>query len=252
MAEALHIDRDRLLLSPPDRKVPERFWQDGRAAPKGRAGRLHHRPPRLLEHRPSRRPRRARSASGFGSSDRLGDRAFRRHAPARERILDLGTGPGTLLLAALDVWPDATGLGIDVSRQRFVLCVGQCPPPWVRGAAQAARSATGRKAWTRASTSFCATRPMSPRAPSLAAGSGNSSRTRPCSPARRASMPIASLAPQLPRLLNQGGLAAVEIGPDQASGRDRACWLAMGSQARVANDFADRPRAVLLTWAATK
>ena len=26
MAEALHIDRDRLILSPPDRKVPDRFW----------------------------------------------------------------------------------------------------------------------------------------------------------------------------------------------------------------------------------
>src|SRR3954454_8195177 len=26
MAEALHIDRDKLLLSPPDRKVPQRFW----------------------------------------------------------------------------------------------------------------------------------------------------------------------------------------------------------------------------------
>jgi len=31
------------------------------------------------------------------------------------RILDLGTGPGTLLLAALDQWPGATGLGIDAS-----------------------------------------------------------------------------------------------------------------------------------------
>ena len=36
---------------------------------------------------------------------------------APQRILDLGTGPGTLLLAALDVWPDATGLGIDLSRR---------------------------------------------------------------------------------------------------------------------------------------
>ena len=26
MAEALGIDRDRLILSPPDRAVPERFW----------------------------------------------------------------------------------------------------------------------------------------------------------------------------------------------------------------------------------
>lgn len=34
-------------------------------------------------------------------------------APAR--ILDLGTGPGTLLLAALDQWPDAHGIGVDAS-----------------------------------------------------------------------------------------------------------------------------------------
>lgn len=30
-------------------------------------------------------------------------------------ILDLGTGPGTLLLAALAQWPDARGVGVDVS-----------------------------------------------------------------------------------------------------------------------------------------
>src|SRR4029077_11342513 len=35
--------------------------------------------------------------------------------PGPRRILDLGTGPGTLLLAALDEWPNATGLGIDAS-----------------------------------------------------------------------------------------------------------------------------------------
>lgn len=32
-----------------------------------------------------------------------------------QHILDLGTGPGTLLLAALAEWPQATGLGIDAS-----------------------------------------------------------------------------------------------------------------------------------------
>lgn len=30
-------------------------------------------------------------------------------------IVDLGTGPGTLLLAALDLWPNARGMGIDAS-----------------------------------------------------------------------------------------------------------------------------------------
>lgn len=38
---------------------------------------------------------------------------FGPRAPAK--ILDLGTGPGTLLLAALDQWPAARGLGIDAS-----------------------------------------------------------------------------------------------------------------------------------------
>lgn len=32
-----------------------------------------------------------------------------------KRVLDLGTGPGTLLLAALAEWPEAHGLGIDAS-----------------------------------------------------------------------------------------------------------------------------------------
>jgi len=40
---------------------------------------------------------------------------FGDRSPAR--ILDLGTGPGTLLLAALDQWPDATGIGVDASEE---------------------------------------------------------------------------------------------------------------------------------------
>src|ERR1044072_3561581 len=38
---------------------------------------------------------------------------FGARGPAR--ILDLGTGPGTLLLAALDPWPEATGRGVGAS-----------------------------------------------------------------------------------------------------------------------------------------
>jgi release factor glutamine methyltransferase len=56
-----------------------------------------------------------------------------------------------------------------------------------------------------------------------------------------------AVAPQLPLLLNEGGLAAIEIGQDQAKsvtkllGRD-------GLRSRIAKDLGDRDRAVLLTW----
>jgi release factor glutamine methyltransferase len=56
-----------------------------------------------------------------------------------------------------------------------------------------------------------------------------------------------ALAPQLPRLLNPGGLAAVEIGQGQAAATS-ALLARDGLRARVAEDLAGRPRAVLLTW----
>ena len=39
---------------------------------------------------------------------------------APRKIVDLGTGPGTLLLAALSQWPDAQGIGIDASPDALV------------------------------------------------------------------------------------------------------------------------------------
>jgi release factor glutamine methyltransferase len=116
MAEALHIDRDRLLLSPPDRKVPDRFWDMVKRRFEGEpvayiTGRRAfwnielHVGPGVLVPRPDSE---VLIASAIEHFDGTG---------GPSRILDLGTGPGTLLLAALDIWPDATGLGIDVSRQ---------------------------------------------------------------------------------------------------------------------------------------
>jgi release factor glutamine methyltransferase len=57
-----------------------------------------------------------------------------------------------------------------------------------------------------------------------------------------------ALAPQLPQLLNPGGLAAVEIGPSQA---DAVVDLLArdGLSARLAQDLGSRDRVVLLTWA---
>ncbi len=51
-------------------------------------------------------------------SETLIDAAIARFgAEGPAAILDLGTGPGTLLLAALDQWPGARGLGVDRSEE---------------------------------------------------------------------------------------------------------------------------------------
>lgn len=47
---------------------------------------------------------------------------FGARAPCR--ILDLGTGSGALLLAAMAEWPDARGIGIDASREALAVARG--------------------------------------------------------------------------------------------------------------------------------
>jgi release factor glutamine methyltransferase len=245
MAEALHIDRDKLILSPPDRAVPKRFWTMVKRRTKGEpiayiTGRRAfwnidlHVGPGVLVPRPDSEVLIASAIEHFDANGAPG------------RILDLGTGPGTLLLAALDVWPQATGLGIDVSRRalsyasanarrlgfekRLKFKVGNwaegitesfdlilCNPPYV---AEGAELGPGVREYEPDEALFAGEKGLDA---------------------------YAELAPQLPQLLNKPGLAAVEIGHDQAKAvppllaRD-------GLRARVAHDFGDRPRAVLLTW----
>ena len=245
MAEALHIDRDKLILSPPDRDVPKRFWTMVKRRKAGEpvayiTGRRAfwnidlHVGPGVLIPRPDSEVLIASAIEHFEGSE------------GPKRILDLGTGPGTLLLAALDVWPKATGIGIDVARsalsyasansrrlgfetrakwklgnwakglaEKFDLIL--CNPPYI---AESAELGPG-------------VREFEPDE-ALVAGEEGLDAYR-------------VLAPQLPRLLAPGGLSAVEIGADQAGAVTRL--LARdGLKARVAHDLADRPRALLLTW----
>jgi len=244
MAEALHIDRDKLILSPPDREVPKRFWiMVGRRAEgepiayiTGRRAFWNidvHVGPGVLVPRPDSE---VLIASAIEHFERM-------NGP--ERILDLGTGPGTLLLAALDIWPNATGVGIDVSRRalsyasanarrlgfdgRLKFRIGNwaeglnenfdlilCNPPYI---AEGAELGPGVREFEPDEALFAGEHGLD---------------------AYRA------LAPQLPRLLNKDGFAAVEIGPDQSEAVT-ALLARDGLDATVANDLADRPRAVLLT-----
>lgn len=245
MAEALHIDRDRLLLAPPDRRVPERFWDMVGRRLEGEpvayiTGRRAfwdielHVGPGVLVPRPDSEVLIASAIEHFEGTAGPG------------RILDLGTGPGTLLLAALDIWPDASGLGIDLSRQalsyasanarrlgfeartkfmqgnwaaglaeRFDLIL--CNPPYIAENAELERGV----------------REFEPDE-ALFAGSEGLDAYR-------------ELAPQLPRLLNRAGLAAIEIGSDQAEAVT-ALLARDGLGAKAAKDLAGRDRALLLIW----
>ena len=245
MAEALHIDRDKLILSPPDRQVPKRFWEmiERRKAGEPIAyitGRRAfwdielHVGPGVLVPRPDSEVLIASAIAHFDGSG------------GPKRVLDLGTGPGTLLLAALDIWPAATGIGIDVSRQalsyaaanarrlgfdnRLRLTLGN----WAEGISE------------RFDLILC-------NPPYIADGANLGPGVREFEPdealfaGKEGLDAYRALAPQLPRLLNKGGLAAVEIGPEQA-GLVTALLARDGLESRVAQDLAGRDRAVLLNW----
>jgi release factor glutamine methyltransferase len=245
MAEALHIDRDRLLLSPPDRAVPERFWAMVKRRSEGEpvayiTGRRAfwnielHVGPGVLVPRPDSE---VLIASAIEHFDGTG---------GPKRILDLGTGPGTLLLAALDMWPEATGLGIDVSRQALSYASANARRLGFEGRVKLLQGNWAAGLLEKFDLILC-------NPPYIAEGAELGRGVREFEPdealfaGREGLDAYRELAPQLPRLLNRGGLAAIEIAPDQFE--PVSCLLARdGLTARQANDLAERPRAVLLTW----
>lgn len=245
MAEALHIDRDKLILSPPDRPVPDRFWQMVERRKAGEpiayiTGRRAfwnielHVGPGVLIPRPDSEVLIASAIEHFEGRD-----------PPR-RILDLGTGPGTLLLAALDIWPEATGLGIDQSRKalsyasanarrlgferRVELELGD----WAKGIDQ------------RFDLILC-NPPYIADDAALGAGVREFEPDEALFAGREGLDAYRVLAPQLPSLLDKDGLAAVEIGFDQG-GAVSKLLADDGLQVRLALDVGGRDRAVLLTW----
>jgi release factor glutamine methyltransferase len=245
MAEALHIDRDRLLLAPPDRKVPQRFWDMVKRRSEGEpvayiTGRRAfwnielHVGPGVLVPRPDSEALIASSIEHFEGT------------AGPKRILDLGTGPGTLLLAALDIWPDAAGLGIDVSRQALSYASANA-----RRLRFEARTKLLQGNWAAGLLEkfdlILCNPPYIADDAELGPGVREYEPDEALFAGREGLDAYRELAPQLPRLLNRGGLAAIEIAPDQAE-VVTALLARDGLRARTADDLAGRPRAILLTW----
>ena len=245
MAEALHIDRDRLLLAPPDRQVPERFWDMVKRRSEGEpvayiTGRRAfwnielHVGPGVLVPRPDSEVLIASAIEHFEGGG------------GPKRILDLGTGPGTLLLAALDIWPEATGLGIDVSRQALSYASANARRLGFDSRMKLTQGNWAAGLIEKFDLILC-NPPYVPVDADLGPGVREYEPDEALFAGNEGLDAYRALAPQLPRLLNAGGLAAVEIGADQAEAVTRL--LARdGLQARIAHDLAGRPRAVLLTW----
>jgi release factor glutamine methyltransferase len=245
MAEALNIDRDKLILSPPNRTVPDRFWKmverRGEGEPiayiTGRRAFWNielHVGPGVLVPRPDSEVLIVSAIEHFDGTE------------GPKRILDLGTGPGTLLLAALDIWPKATGLGIDVSRRAMSYASANARR---LGFEQRVKWSQGNWAdglLEKFDLILC-------NPPYIADDADLGPGVREYEPdealfaGREGLDAYRELAPQLPRLLERGGLAAIEIGFDQAEAVT-ALLARDGLRADVAYDLGNRPRCLLLTW----
>lgn len=164
---------------------------------------------------------------------------FRAGAPPR-RILDLGTGSGALLLAALDVWRDAKGTGVDISEA--ALAVARDNAVLTRMADRVefrqgdwAEKIDGRFDVILANPPYISKNAMLPRdvlhhEPHLALFAGVDG----LDAYRR-------LAPQIGGLLMPGGIAAIEIGFDQGESAAEL-FRAQGLTVAIRHDLAGRDR----------
>ncbi|WBH18313.1 peptide chain release factor N(5)-glutamine methyltransferase [Sphingomonas radiodurans] len=163
--------------------------------------------------------------------------------PGPRAILDLGTGSGALLLAALDQWPDATGVGIDAS-----------PAALAIAARNAERIAPGR-----ATASAGGWKGTGRRFDLVLCNPPYVSIDAEIPPEVSAFEPASALfagpdglddyhriAPLLGAQLAPGGVACIEIGSDQRDAAS-AIFAAAGLTVAVRQDLAGLDRCLIVT-----
>jgi release factor glutamine methyltransferase len=159
------------------------------------------------------------------------------------RVLDLGTGPGTLLLAALAEWPEAQGLGIDASET----ALGYARDNAARlGMADRAELRAGD--WANGLDGQFDLILCNP--PYIGTGEGLGPEVREHEPAEALFAGTDGLddyrriVPDLPRLLAPGGVAAIEIGWTQGAAVS-ALVRAAGLAPAIRQDLGGRDRVVI-------
>ena len=159
------------------------------------------------------------------------------------RILDLGTGSGALLLAALTEWPAATGLGIDASSAALAVAARNAERLGLAG-----RAAFRVGDWGQVLTERFALILCNPPYVESDAELAPEVRREPASALFAGPDGLddyRQLVPQLPGLLAPRGVAVVEIGWTQAAAV-LALAVAAGLRGEVRQDLAGRDRCVVI------
>jgi release factor glutamine methyltransferase len=184
-----------------------------------------------------------------------------------KRILDLGTGSGALLIAALVVWPEAEGLGLDRSAEALFVAIrnaqkhvntpiafvgsgpAELPPQREnRRFAKFIQSDWRKRGWRKYLGSFDLILANPPYVEDDA----------PIAPEVRGWEPKGALfaggdglddyrilMPELPKLLTEEGIAIFEIGATQAAAVTEIARQS-GLTAELRRDLGARPRALVL------
>lgn len=166
------------------------------------------------------------------------------HRPSPQRILDLGTGSGALLLAALSLWPKAEGIAIERSPE--ALAVARANAARHAPCASILEGDWTKEGWAEGLGKFDLVLSNPPYVEEDA----------PLDLSVRAHEPASALfsgpegmndyrllVPKLPDLLAPDGVAIVEIGWQQAAAVS-ALAQGAGMSAQVHHDLAGRERAV--------
>ena len=162
-------------------------------------------------------------------------------------ILDLGTGSGALLLAALSEWPAATGLGIDASAAALAVAGRNAERLGLAGRAVFRPGNWGQGLTGRFDLILC-------NPPYVETGAELAADVRDHEPASALFAGPEGLddyrrmIPPLPALLALGGVAVIEIGWTQADAV-LALAAAAGLVGVVRRDLAGRDRCVVLRHA---
>jgi release factor glutamine methyltransferase len=191
--------------------------------------------------------------------------AFADRAPSQ--ILDLGTGSGALLLAALTVWPNAEGLGVDSSMEALLVAIRNAqqhantpiafvgegptnlPPPRTdRGFARFVQGDWRKRGWGQHLGRFDLILCNPPYVEDAAELGRDVREWEPAGALFAGPDGLDDyriLIPQLPGLLTENGAAVLEIGATQSEAVTEIA-ANIGFTIELRRDLAGRPRALVL------